>query len=61
MGEEPDHSKIYVEAIMEVNKNKKKRLLFLGIMVWGPPMNNTTPIYLRTGSPLEKSALHKMK
>ena len=23
MGEEPDHSKIYVEAIMVVNKNKK--------------------------------------
>ena len=61
MGDELDHSKIYVEAIMEINKNKKERLLFRGIMVWGLPMNTTTLIYLRTVLPLEKSVLYKMK
>ena len=34
MGEEPDHSKIYVEAIMEVNKKNKP--LFLGYYGFGP-------------------------
>ena len=29
MGKEPDHSKIYVDAIIEVNKNKKKTLIAL--------------------------------
>ena len=61
MGEEPDHFKIYLEVIMEVNKNKKNIfvswVLWFGVRQW----ILLPPIFFKTDSPLEKSALLKIK